>query len=172
MDPIREGLIRFADKGSAIFQLVTRTFGFLPDGRELVKVEKGADGLQITFSDRSEEGWPPFSVNLPSNSEFSHASMGPLTRVAHWTVRDHPQAVTDHLIAHNEGFPEPDPRARKGQKFSLDDGVEVIVGGSERHDLTLLIVTQERDPDAIQEGMKARLRATAKRYGRRDSGQP
>jgi hypothetical protein len=169
MDPIREGLIRLADKSSAIFQLVTQTFGFLPDGRELVAAEKGPTGLTVSFSDRSEEGWLPFSINIPTNSEFSHANMGLLTRVAHWTIRDHPRAVLDHLLARNEGFPEADPRAKRGQKFSLDDGVEVIVAGSERHNMTFLIVTQERDPEAVQEGIQARLRTTAERYRREDS---
>jgi hypothetical protein len=96
--------------------------------------------------------------------------MGFLTRAAHWTLREHPQDVLDHLRAHNEGFPDPDPEARKGQRFPLENGVEVLVAGSERHKMTFLFVTQKRDPDAIQEGIKARVQNTARKYRRDDSG--
>jgi hypothetical protein len=166
MDPIRKGLIRFVDKTSGAFQMVTQIFGFLPDGRELVRTEEGAAGITVHFSDRSDDGWPPFSITIPRVAEFSNANMGFLTRGAHWTVPETPEDVIDHLTGHNNGFPEPNPGSGGPQKFEWEDGVKVRVVGSDRHNLTLLLVTQERAADAMQEAMTAKLRASRDKWRR------
>ena len=164
MDPIREGLLRFADRTSSTFQMVTRIFGFMPDGRELIETKEGAAGLTVSFSDRADEGWPPFSLTLPRGSHFSQASMGLLTRGAHWNIREHPENVIDFLLGHNEGFPEPDQAFRGRQRFDMGNGARVTVGGSDRHAITLLFVTQERDPDSMQEGMMNKLRSSRDQF--------
>ncbi len=164
MDPIREGVIRFIDKTSSTVQMVTRAFGFMPDGRELIRTDDGAAGLTVSFSDRADEGWPPFSLTIPREAHFALASMGLLTRQAQWHIRLHPEDVMDFLLGHNEGFPEPDPNPHERHKFEMDDGVTVIVGGSDRRAITLLFVTQARDPDSMQESMMNKLRASEAQF--------
>mgnify|MGYP001827006588 CR=1 FL=1 len=66
MDPIREGVMRFADKGSSVFQMVTQIFGLLPDGRELIRTEEKETSLRVSFSDRSDEGLSLIHISEPT----------------------------------------------------------------------------------------------------------
>ncbi|MBT8396073.1 MAG: hypothetical protein HKO65_07575 [Gemmatimonadetes bacterium] len=164
MDPIREGIIQIADNVSAGLQNACQTFGFLPDGRELVDMSETDHGLKVAFSDRSEEGWPGFTVNLPAEALFSHAWIGFLARRAAWTVRQAPKAVVDHLSAYNEGFPAPGRRSYRGWTFLLDDGVEIGVGGA-RDGIVFLAVKQTREPESIGDAIKARNSRYKERWG-------
>ena len=164
MDPIREGIIQIADKASFGLQTAFQTFGFLPDGRELVDTSESGAGLKATFPDRSDEGWPGFSVNIPSEAVFSHAMIGFLARRAHWTLRLSPGAVIDHLSTHNDGFPAPGRRSHRGWTFLLKNRVEIGVGGA-RDGIMFLAVGQTRLPDSIEDAVKARNRRYKERWG-------
>jgi len=155
MDPLREGIVQLADKASLGIQNACQTFGFLPDGRELIDISSTEFGLGVTFSDRSAEGWPGFNLNLPSSAAFSHAMTGFLSRGAFWTIKQSPATVTRHLSDRNEGFPAfaGDPRGRR--VLSLDNGVKITVGMASRKS-TLLSVVQARDPDSIADAIRAR----------------
>jgi hypothetical protein len=159
MDPIREGIVRFVDKTSFTFQNVFQIFGFLPDGRELLEVDQTEEGQTVTFSDRTEEGWAGFSLNIPANASLSHATAGFLSRSAIWWVRSDPDAVVAHVWEKNEGYPRPKRKSRRVGAFHLEDNVEVQIGGSDEKGVTILVVTQSREPDALADAMKARSRA-------------
>ncbi len=45
MDAIRRGLLEAADKVSLAFQNAGKAFGFLEDGRDLIEVSEGLEGL-------------------------------------------------------------------------------------------------------------------------------
>jgi len=164
MDPIREGIIQIADNVSAGLQNAFQTFGFLPDGRELVAVSETDAGLKATFPDRSDEGWPEFAVNIPAEAVFSHAWIGFLARRAAWTVRQAPKAVVDHLSANNEGFPAPGRRSYRGWTFLLEEGVEIGIGGA-RDGIIFLAVKQTREPDSIEGAVRARNSRYKERWG-------
>jgi hypothetical protein len=163
MDPIREGIAQIADKVSWAFQNAFQTFGFLPDGRELVELSETDAGTTATFSDRSDEGWPGFSVNIPKEATFHQANMSFLGRRAQWVVAMAPKAVVDHLTVHNDGFPEPDRRPGGGWNFVLDGGVEVGVATPPRG-YVLLAVKQARDPDSIEDVIRAKSEAYKERW--------
>ena len=155
MDPLREGIVQLADKASLIVQNTFQTFGFLPDGRELIDVSSTEFGLTVTFSDRSAEGWPGFSLNIPSSAVFSHAMTGFLSRGAFWTVRQNPATVVQHLSDRNEGFPAITKDSRGRRAMALVHGVKVKFAAPSRK-VTLLTVVQTRDPDSIADAIRAR----------------
>jgi hypothetical protein len=163
MDPIREGVLKFFDKTSFALQNAGQTFGFLPDGRELVQISEVATGLTVTFSDRADEGWPGFSLSIPPEASFSHATMGILTRTGFWDVPLAPKAVADHLANNNHGFPAPDRSSASGRSFSLNDDVEVKVAGSRQRG-SFLVVKQTRDADSIEDAIRARSKAYEARW--------
>ncbi len=57
-------------------------YGFLPDGREAVTMEKDGAILRATLSDLASEGWPPVSASIPVEFEFNLAIQSVLTRSA------------------------------------------------------------------------------------------
>jgi hypothetical protein len=164
MDPIRKGIVQLADEASFLVQHVCQTFGFLPDGRELVKVSESNAGLTAAFLDRSDEGWLGFTLNLPADASFSHATIGILSRSAFWWVRLSPKAVVNHLSTHNDGFPARGLDSGRGGSFSLENHVKVQVGGT-RNGVSLLVVTQTRDPDSIRDTIRARSSSFRERWG-------
>ena len=164
MDPIREGIIQIADNVSAGLQNAFQSFGFLPDGRELVEISETDDGLNVVFSDRSDEGWPGFSVNIPAEAAFSQAMIGFLARRASWTLRQGPKAVVDHLSSHNDGFPAPGRRSHRGWTFLLENGVEIGIGDA-MDGIVFLAVRQTREPDSIQDAIRARNQRYKERWG-------
>lgn len=169
MDPIREGIIKATDEVSTLFQHVTRSFGFLPDGRELVTSVEGETGLQVTLSDRADEGWPPVSFQIPREAEFSHATMGTLTRVAGWSIPLAPESILDFLVAHNPQLPDPKKAgSRSAWKFRLSEKTNLQIAGTGRP-VSGLWVTQTRKPEDLREAVRARARATRARWTRESS---
>ncbi len=164
MDPIREGIVRFADNVSSVFQTVCQTFGFLPDGRELVKVTESDAGLTVAFSDRTDEGWPGFSLNIPAEAVFSHAMIRFLARRASWAMRLSSKAVVDHLSTYNDEFPSQDQDSGRGGGFSLENHVKVQIIDTGKG-VSLLVVTQSRDPDSIKDAIRARSSSFREQWG-------
>ena len=163
MDPVREWIVTVADRASFGIQNAFQTFGFLPDGRELVELSETEVGLKAVFPDRSDDGWSGFTLNIPAESVFSHAMIGFLGRRVQWTVELSPRAVVSHLSTHNEGFPEPDRRSRWGRNFSLENGIEVGVFGSGKG-ISMLAVRQLREPESIVDAIKARSASYKERW--------
>jgi len=164
MDPIRKGIVRFVDEASFAVQNACQTFGFLPDGRELVEISETDAGFTVSFSDRTEEGWPGFGLNIPAEAFFSQATGGILTRAAFWTVRSSPKAVLEHLSSNNDGFPGPEQGSERGRTFSLNDQVEIKVGGRGKG-VSFLVVKQTREPDSIEDAVRARVSSYKDRWG-------
>jgi len=164
MDRIREGIVQFVDKASFLVQNTFQTFGFLPDGRELVEVSETEGGLTVAFSDRSNEGWPGFSLNIPGEAALSHAMIGFLSRSAFWTVLLSSRAVVDHLSNRNTDFPAPGRGPEGRWTFSLNDQLKVRAGRT-RDGVTLLWVTQTRAADSIGDAIRARQASFKERWG-------
>ena len=170
MDPIREGIVRFADKASGLVQNTFQIFGFLPDGRELVDVSDTEGGLMAAFSDRSDEGWGGFHVHLPAGVVFSHATIGFLSRKAFWAVRLPAKAVVDHLSGNNGEFPKPKRTGESRWSFWPDPQLEISVAGT-RKGITMIWVTQTREPVSIEDAIKARSSEFQKRWGHAETEQ-
>ena len=164
MDPIREGIIQIADTAAFGLQNAFQTFGFLPDGRELVAMSGTEAGLDVTFPDRSDEGWPGFTVNIPADAVFSHAMIGFLARRASWTVRLPAKALIDHLSTRNDGFPAPGHRSYRGWTFVLENGVEIGIGDA-RDGIMFLGIRQTREADSIEDAIRARNVRYKERWG-------
>lgn len=158
VDTVQEEFLRFADRTSLIVQNALQSLAFLPDGRELVKVQARGTGVEVQFPDLSAEGWPGFILNLPGISVFSHAMTGVLTRAGFWKIKKTPAEVTAYLSEYNPHLPgfQEGPEGR--WQAVLPDGVRVRLRANEKN-ATLLSVLQERRPAAVCETLEARISA-------------
>lgn len=156
MDPIRRGILEIADVVSTSVQNACQTFGFLPDGREMVTGAQSSAGLRVEFSDHSDEGWPGFSLLLPADAVFSHAMSGVLSRTAIWKVMRAVEEVIDHFPRDPEGpSPEFKHRGERTHRASLGERVDITLAGATAG-WTGISVSQTRDPDSIASTLEAR----------------
>ncbi len=157
MDALRKGLMEMADVASLAFQNAGKSFGFLDDGRDLVRVAGGEDAPVVTLPDHSDEGWPEVSVHLPRGARFRYAANSPLSRVAIWVVDRAESDVLAELSSQPQS-PQFSPRKIGGVAASLGVNATLKVRGVNPAS-TLLSIRQLRDPDAIGEVLRGRSKS-------------
>ena len=154
MDAIRTGLLEAADKVSLAFQNAGKAFGFLEDGRDLIEVSEGLEGLVARLRDHADEGWPEVQVNLPAGAEFLYALTAPLSRAVLWTTEATETEVLKELETRSDGL-RSESRTRGGAVATLGPNVRLTVAAA-RAGKTMIAVKQVRDPDAIREVLQKR----------------
>lgn len=168
MNPISTSLVHFIDRASFTLQNAFQTFGFLPDGRELVEITDAGAGQRVTFSDHSDEGWEGFSLNVPGEASFTHALQGVLRREAYWWIPLPAQAVAAHLLEYNELASSPDIPIGKSGSFPLSRNAKAQILGI-RDGASVLVVSQVRNPENLREAVKARSARSRGRWAGRSA---
>lgn len=157
MDPLRTGLLRFADDFSLAVQNAARSFAFYSDGRDFVRIRETESGLLGEFPDHTDEGWPPLQFRLPNGTSFQRASSSLLTRNAFFTSS---QSVAD-LERWFSGLGVV-VTERSGSKWtaSLGEGAEVKAIEPKSHfgvssPPSAILITQRRTPDSLVQAIQS-----------------
>lgn len=95
------GVLRTLDRWYIEIQDVARSAGLLSSGRESLDESEDESGDHyIHFPDLADEGWPRFSMAVPRDGVFSHATSGVFYRGVQYTSALRP----DELLVAYKGF--------------------------------------------------------------------
>ncbi len=152
MDPIRTKALEIVDSVDQTVRGAAQIFGFLSDERDRLDVSTLEDCVEVRFADRADEGWPGFAVSLPKSFTFFITTSSVLTRQATFRSRAPLEQVEAELTA------AAIRRTSSGREWTIDrgNGVTLKVGVSTR--ASFVVISQRRDPDAIQASLKRRVR--------------
>ena len=107
------GVIRTLDRWYVDIQDMAKSMGILGLGRELVvEVEDDAGLRRVEFPDLAEEGWPEFTLAIPRDAEFGHATSSVFYRGAHYLSALRPEEL---LVAFKGAL------AESGARFEARD---------------------------------------------------
>ena len=74
--------IDMVDQFVSATQFAGQFFGFLSDDREKVDIVEEGEVLLVSLPDRTKDGWPKVSVQMPRVFRFRQATSSVLTRTA------------------------------------------------------------------------------------------
>ena len=153
MDAIRRSVLRGVDRTVLAGMNAGKIFGFLGSGRESVDIDEDPVAPSVGFRDLADEGWPSFRVPLPPGAVFRYAGAGPLTRVGLWQVPGTRAQIADELERRHGDLRF--DRLRAAWEAELPDNVSLRIVDAGNDD-ALLMVRQQREPEAIVDVIRAR----------------